>query len=176
MSNDAPAPTDSDFPPPPRTIGDAEDRTVELREGTEADFEAIVAMYVEFDPADRAQGIPPSQESGIRDWLETIQSAGSLTVVAEREDDLVGHGMLVPDGEDAYELALFVLQDYQGVGIGTALLRTLLGLGQERAVARVWLSVERWNEAAIHVYRKVGFEQTGSASYELEMAMDLQAA
>lgn len=173
MSDDSDAPADDSFPAPPRSIEDDEGRSIELREGTEADFEAIVTMYVAFDPADRAQGIPPSQEDGIRDWLETIQSAGSLTVVAERDDQVVGHGMLVPDGEGAFELALFVLQDYQGVGIGTALLRTLLGLGDERDVERVWLSVERWNEAAIHVYKKVGFERTGSASYELEMAMDM---
>lgn len=171
MSPDDPA--DDEFPTPPRSVEDAGGRAIDYREGEAADREAVVAMYGAFDSADRAQGIPPSQEPGIRDWLETITSAGSLTMVAEHEGDVVGHGMLVPDGEGAYELALFVLQDYQGAGIGTELLRTLLGLGRKRGVERVWLSVERWNDAAIAVYEKVGFERTGSASFEIEMAREL---
>lgn len=172
MSPDEPA-THDELPAPPRSFEDAAGRTIDLREGVDEDREAVVSMYVGFDPADRAQGIPPSNESGIRDWLETITSAGSLTVLAEHDDEVVGHGMLVPDGEGASELALFVLQDYQGAGIGTELLRTLLGLGRTRGVDRVWLSVERWNDAAITVYEKVGFERTGSASFEIEMALDL---
>ncbi len=173
MSTDDTPPADDEFPVPPRNLHDADGRTIEFREGSDADREAVVAMYVEFDPADRAQGIPPSQEDGIRDWLDRINSAGSLTVLAEHDGNVVGHGMLVPDHEDGYELALFVLQAYQGAGIGTELLRTLLGLGAERDVERVWLSVERWNDAAITVYQKVGFERTGSASFEIEMALEL---
>jgi len=172
MSPDDTASPD-DFPTPPRSIVDGKGRDVDLREGDAADMESVVEMYTRFDPADRAQGIPPSKEPAIRDWLETITSGGSLTVVAEHEGDIVGHGMLVPDEDGGYELALFVLQDFQGAGIGTALLRTLLGLGEARDVERVWLSVERWNEAAITVYEKVGFERTGQASFEIEMDMEL---
>jgi ribosomal protein S18 acetylase RimI-like enzyme len=173
MSGDDPAPVDDDFPAPPRDVTDAEGRTIHLREGVSEDREAVVSMYREFDPADRAQGIPPTEEERIREWLDRINSAGSLTILAEHEGDVVGHGMLVPDEQEGYELALFVLQEYQGAGIGTALLRTLLGLGRERGVERVWLSVERWNDPAITVYQKVGFEQTGSASFEIEMEMQL---
>jgi ribosomal protein S18 acetylase RimI-like enzyme len=173
MSTDDHPPGDDDFPVPPRSLTDAEGRTIRLREGSSDDRDAVVEMYVDFDPADRAQGIPPSQEDGIQDWLDRINSAGSLTVLAEHDGDVVGHAMLVPDHEEGFELALFVLQAYQGAGIGTALLRTLLGLGADRDVDRVWLSVERWNDAAIAVYKKVGFERTGSASFEIEMALRL---
>lgn len=174
MSREFPPTAAGAFPAPPRELTDEEGRSIELREATDEDVESIVEMYVAFDPADRAQGIPPAREPGIRDWLDTIEGAGSLTVLANHDGDVVGHGMLVPDDEGAYELALFVLQAYQGAGIGTELLRTLLGLGREEGVERVWLSVERWNDAAIHVYEKVGFQRIGTASFEVEMAMALE--
>jgi ribosomal protein S18 acetylase RimI-like enzyme len=162
-----------EFPLPPREISDGDGRPITLREAEPGDQRGLVDMYVEFNPEDRAQGIPPSGESDVQDWLDTVSDGDSLTVVAVHEGDIVGHGMLVPDPDESYELALFVLRDYQGAGIGTELLRTLLGLGRKRGVERVWLSVERWNDAAIAVYKKVGFERTGSASFELEMALRL---
>ena len=78
---------------------------------------------------------------------------------------------LVPDNEGDYELAIFVLGDYQGAGIGTTLLETLLGHAQSAGIERVWLTVERWNDAAIRVYRKVGFETASSERFEMEMAI-----
>lgn len=173
MSIEYPEEPAGEFPPPPREIVDDEDREIRFEAGDAADFEALVDMYLAFDPADRAQGIPPATESNIREWLEAVTGGESRTVNACHDGEIVGHGMLVPDAEGAFELALFVLGDYQGAGIGTELLRTLLGLGQETGIERVWLSVERWNDAAIAVYSKVGFEQVGAASFELEMAMRL---
>jgi len=100
-----------------------------------------------------------------------------VNVVAEHEDtpgtELVGHATLVPDGEEAYELAIFVLSRYQNAGIGTSLITGLLGAGQRQGVERVWLTVERWNNAAIALYKKVGFETSGTESFELEMALRL---
>ena len=81
--------------------------------------------------------------------------------------------MLVPDTTGAFELAIFVLREYQGALIGTELVRSLLGWGQEEDITRVWLSVERWNDPAVRLYEKVGFETTDSASFELEMAIRL---
>jgi ribosomal protein S18 acetylase RimI-like enzyme len=78
----------------------------------------------------------------------------------------------VPD-DDACELAIFVLQAYQRAGIGTSLIRTLLGYGAEAGVERVWLTVERWNRAATNLYEKIGFETSNAESFELEMALRL---
>jgi ribosomal protein S18 acetylase RimI-like enzyme len=161
------------FPKPPRTITDREDREIHLRQATVEDREPIVAMYLDFDPADRAQGIPPTSEEQIREWLELLESEDALHVIATHSDDVVGHVMLVGDSEDGFELAIFVLQAYQGAHIGTELVRTSLGLGQADGLERVWLSVERWNSPAIALYEKIGFETTGSASFEMEMALRL---
>jgi len=165
-------PVDS-FPAPPETFTDGEGRTVTVEASGLADFEALVEMYEAFDPADRAQGIPPIQEAAIRDWLDALLSEDSVNVVAGHDGRLVGHAVLVPDDQDGYELAVFVLNEYQGAGIGTHLLEGLLGQGQREGVEKVWLTVERWNAPAITLYEKLGFERTDVESFELEMAVRL---
>lgn len=162
------------FPSPPRTVEDADGNPVEIRTVDEDDAEDVVAMYIEFDPADRAQGIPPSEEHRIRSWVEDLAENGQ-NVAAWADDEVVGHAVLVPDGtaDEAHELAIFVLQRYQGMGIGTELIETLLGHGADSGVERVWLTVEPWNHAAIHLYEKVGFELCGSGSFDREYAIRL---
>ncbi|GAD51975.1 hypothetical protein MBEHAL_0735 [Halarchaeum acidiphilum MH1-52-1] len=166
------------FPTPPLSFEDGEGREITVRtlpSTDDDDFEALVAMYDDFDPSMRAQGIPPTGESRIRSWLETLVGGDAYNVVAWHEGDAVGHATLVPDGEEGYELAIFVHQNSQGCGIGTRLIRTLLGYGAANGVTEVWLTVERWNHAAIALYEKVGFETTNAESFEIEMSMDLSA-
>ena len=165
------------FPSPPRTVEDAEGRAIELRadDGSEGDREALRAMYDAFDPADRAQGIPPSRPSKLRDWLDRILGEGCFNVFAWDGDEIVGHATLVPENgpESPYELAIFVLQSHQGAGIGTALIESVLGHGVDQGISQVWLTVERWNRPAVGLYEKIGFETSDAESFELEMAIRL---
>lgn len=161
------------FEPPPKTFEDRSGRAIEVSEYTDDDVDTFVEMYLAFDPQDRAQGIPPTNEVQIRDWLDSILTDDTVNVTAQTNDRLVGHAMLVSDGEDEYELAIFVLDEYQESGIGTKLITALLGAGQRRGVELVWLTVERWNTAARALYRKVGFESSKTESFELEMALRL---
>ena len=163
------------FPEPPRSFTDREGRQIDLREldhRDESQLDTLVGMYETFDPADRAQGIPPVGEEKIIRWLDSVL-ASSHDVVALHGDRIVGHATLVPDGEAAFELAIFVHQEYQQAGIGSRLLPALLGYGATAGVERVWLTVERWNHAAIALYKSVGFEVCTSESFELEMALRL---
>lgn len=159
------------YDPPPNSFTDKAGRTIEVREYDDGP-DPLVEMYLDFDPEDRAQGIPPTGEARIRSWLEAILSEECINVVAVH-DVPVGHATLVPDDDGAYELAIFVLSEYQESGIGTQLITGLLGAGREHGVDRVWLTVERWNRAAIVLYEKVGFESVDDGGFELEMAARL---
>ena len=176
------------FPAPPTSAEDRDGRTIEIEPIPDLEderLEDVVEMYVDFNPEDRAQGIPPTGEHRIRNWLETIANA-SVNVVARHDGDVVGHATLVPDTDDPsaiddrgdieWELAIFVLQAYQRAGIGTLLLEGLLGHAAEVGIERVWLTVERWNDPAIALYERVGFEATGTESFEQEMAIRLEPA
>jgi len=174
MSREYPTEIAGPYAAPPRTFTDAEDREIEVRR-CDGEIDPLVAMYRSFDPEDRAQGIPPTQEPAIREWLESVLDADCINVVAVHDDAVVGHAMLVPDRHGASELAIFVLRAYQQAGIGTALIETLLGAGRQAGVDRIWLTVERWNAPAMALYRKVGFEPSDPTGFEIEMAATLQA-
>ena len=135
------------LPLPPFGLQDALGRRVFIRPAG-ADTDALVAFYERFDPADRAQGLPPTGSARIRPWLAVL--AEGPGVVAWHEDHVVGHAALVPDGRGAHELVVFVLQGYRGTGIGTALVRALLGLGRargrERCEERLLLGVRALGE------------------------------
>lgn len=160
------------FDAPPLAFEDREGREIELRIYDSGEHEALVEMYDSFDPADRAQGIPPAREERVRSWLDVILEGGQ-DVIAADGDRIVGHATLVPDGDEGTELAIFVHQDYQGAGIGSRLIRALLGHGQREGVEKVWLTVERWNHPAVNLYEAVGFEASSVESFELEMTLRL---
>lgn len=136
------------------------------------DVERLVEMYETFDAADRAQGIPPIRREEIRDWLELVLADGP-DVIASHDDEPVGHATLVPDGEAEYELAIFVHQDYRRRGIGSSLLRSLLGAAEADGIEYVWLSVERWNSVAIRLYEAVGFRSCEGGRFERVMSLRL---
>jgi ribosomal protein S18 acetylase RimI-like enzyme len=162
------------FPVPPRTITDGDGREIRIsvpEDGTDA----LVAMYEQFDPGDRAQGLPPVRPEAIREWLTSLLATGR-NVIAWDDDRPVGHALVVPDEYGEYELAIFVLDTHREAGIGTALIRTLLGHAATKGIEHVWLTVERWNEPALSLYRSVGFETVEAASFELEMTLRLSAA
>ncbi|WP_136687808.1 GNAT family N-acetyltransferase [Halorhabdus amylolytica] len=153
--------------PPPVAFVDEEGRTIRI-ERSEGDRDALVTMYEDFAPEDRAQGLPPVGRERIEKWLETIEEG--IHVVAWHDDQAVGHAALLA-GEDDHELMIFVHQDYQLAGIGSRLIRALLGAGRRDGAENVWLCVRPSNAIAISLYRSVGFEAVGSGETELEMSL-----
>ncbi|CCQ36289.1 GNAT family acetyltransferase [Natronomonas moolapensis 8.8.11] len=172
MTREYPDDVAGPYEAPPYEFEDREGRVIEV-ERYDDGIEPLLEMYAAFDPEDRAQGIPPTNEDQIRTWLETLVEADALNVIAWHGEAPIGHAMLVPDDGGSFELAIFVLREYQNAGIGTGLIEGLLGAGREDGVERVWLSVERWNKPAITLYRKVGFRPTDDGSFELEMSARL---
>lgn len=158
------------FQSPPRSVVDGEGREIRLRRLRTDD--RLAEMYAEFSPGDRAQGIPPASETAIRSWLEELRRPECLNLVAVH-DELVGHATLVPDGDGGFELAIFVCRAYQHAGVGTALLKTTLGAARRAGIDRIWLTVERWNDPALALYERVGFEPVDTEQFELTMALRL---
>lgn len=65
-------------------------------------------------------------------------------------------------------MGITVHDDYQNMGIGTALLTHLIDIAKTRSLTKVWLHVKTDNNRAIHLYKKAGFTIEGKlhkASY-----------
>ena len=88
--------------------------------------------------------------------------AADLCIVAEDEGDVVGAvwTRIMADyghvDDDTPSLAISVLKDYRGKGIGTQLLQKILGMLKSKGYERVSLSVQKANFAA-RMYRQAGF-------------------
>lgn len=159
-------------PTPSWAFVDADGRELRLSvvARPEAELDGLVEMYDDVDPRHRAQGLPPSDREGIRGWLTGLPG---IHLVAVHDDRVVGHAALVPDGEGGHELVIFVHGSYHDAGIGTMTLRTLLAHAATTGVETVWLTVERYNHAAIALYGKLGFETEERVNATLEMRLDL---
>ena len=168
MQQNHDAPASESFPRPPVSFVDDEQRSIGIEAG---EFRtALAEMYADFEAEDRAQGIPPVGERRIERWLKSL--AEGFSVVAWHDDRAVGHAVLMPMDDGRHELSVFVHPDYRGAGTGTRLLEALFGHGRHHGVERVWLSVQRSNRAARHLYQSVGFETTVSG-LEHEMEREL---
>lgn len=94
---------------------------------------------------------------------------GSRSLVAEIDGRVVGNLGLTPEGPDRRRhvgsIGMAVHDDYQGQGVGTALMDAVIELAERwMGLTRIELTVYADNERAIGLYRKFGFEIEGRAS------------
>lgn len=80
-----------------------------------------------------------------------------------------GHGFV---GADIPELAIGVVADQRGRGIGRALLRAIAAMASDQGTGQISLSVEK-NNPARSLYRSEGFRTTTSRDHALTMVLDL---
>lgn len=160
---------------PPLTVVDAEGRRIALRlygDGpVEDERAALLDLYLDYDPADRTLGIPPVTAERIEEWQDHMLAG--YCVLAWHGDRPAGQAVLVPDGDGAYEFAIFLGGEYQGAGIGTQLTEAMLSHGRAEGVRDVWLLVERGNRPAVRLYRTVGFVVTEDTGYDIEMRLSM---
>jgi len=171
MTDAADPGAETELPRPPKTFTDEKGRSVTVEAYEDGDDEPLVEMYAAFGSESRSQGVPPRTKPEIRTWLSNLTENG-LNVVAWHDDRAVGHAVLVPY-EDTSELAIFVHPDYQRAGIGSQLIRVLLGYGRDSDLESVWLTVSRSNKIARELYESVGFETVTRDRVELEMELAL---
>lgn len=157
---------------PPVDFDDASGREIRIDRISDPSRESLVRMYLDLDGRCRAMGIPPTSESDLRTWLTDLQDGRNL--VARHRDRIVGHAILLPDEESSYELAIFVHHEFQNAGIGTELLRALLGDARAGGIEHVWLTVATGNAAAKRLFRSLGFSVTERSRQQLLMELRLR--
>jgi putative acetyltransferase len=132
-----------------------------IRHAEPADIDAIKAIYDQ--PSVYANTLQLPYQP-VANW-QKLYTAGSgfYNLVAEVEGKVVGQlGLQVcqnPRRRHVAELGMGVAEDYQGQGIGSALLRSALELADQWLnIRRMELTVYSSNEAAIALYERFGFE------------------
>ncbi|MGH8598034.1 MAG: ribosomal protein S18-alanine N-acetyltransferase, partial [Gammaproteobacteria bacterium] len=81
--------------------------------------------------------------------------------VAERNDMLVGHGVLSIAAKEAHLLNVCVRRDQQGQGIGRRIVVHMLTRANECGAGVVYLEVRPSNRVASALYLSLGFREIG---------------
>lgn len=162
-------------------------RVPAIRAATPADVTALAALklrafretFVEeagfaipYPPADRAL-FEAETYGEARVAAEIADTAHASWVVEGPDGALIAyahvgpcklpHPDLRPDELELYQL--YMLRDWQGGGLGRALMERTLGWMEGRNAGRQWLGVWSGNERAQRFYTRFGFEEVGTYSF-----------
>lgn len=83
------------------------------------------------------------------------------TFVAVAAGEVVGRIFVIESGWGFGEIGMFVAAEWRGRGVGTALVEVVIDWARARNLHKLTLSVFPHNEAAIALYRKLGFTEEG---------------
>lgn len=78
--------------------------------------------------------------------------------------------------EQTPELAIAVVYEARGKGVGTHLLQALMTLAGKQGHRQLSLSADPPNTAALRLYRKLGFREVGNDGETITMVADLTSA
>ena len=112
-----------------------------------------------------SEGLPLSEKEEEAYLLNVQNSADEIMLVAKEKGQIVGIASLsrLPRRmKHRGEISICVLQAFWNRGIGRRLLIDILDLARQQSFEIIDLQVRSDNLAAIHLYKKFGFEKIGT--------------
>ena len=110
-------------------------------------------------------GAPPYDRPSIVRWTSDL--VNNIILLALSGERVVGHLQVFTQPftrrKGVGELIIYVHQNFQDVGLGTAMMKEAIGLARKRGIHRLGLTVVADNHRAVKVYEKVGFKKEGVA-------------
>lgn len=139
-------------------------RTVQIRMFQPQDKEKLIEMYESLSDDAVRWGMPPYARERLEEgWFRNLQNI--TAIVAFYDDKTVGHAQIFKFPHSRRKgtagLLTYIHQDFQGVGLGTAILDKLIELAKKEGLHRLGLYVVADNKPAIRLYQKMGFKVEG---------------
>jgi ribosomal protein S18 acetylase RimI-like enzyme len=113
-------------------------------------------------------------------FAEYLTDPQRAVLTAQQDGRIVGYAMLIRGVDDdtdvqraveirpAAELSkMYLLPDYHGGGVSTALMELALATAAEWGVRCVWLGVNQGNQRAQRFYTKSGFKINGTRTFQV---------
>lgn len=129
----------------------------------------VESSYMLLEPDERHSGLKQ-----VREMIENFVNADSSVLIgAEVEGNLVGflslRGGTVRRNQHSAYIVVGILNEYQGVGIGTALFREMDAWASSHQIIRLELTVMTHNHRALALYTKCGFSIEGTRVKSLKV-------
>jgi putative acetyltransferase len=152
----------------------ADGKKIYFRPKQSSDTEMLWTMFSTLSDGSLSNLAPPFTRERIEGWTSNIDCDKVLTIVAVTRERggqrIVSTASLSFNTQEIFkhkaELSIAVHDDYQNMGIGTAMLNHLVGIAKMKKLRKIWLLVNTDNDRAVHLYKKVGFEIEGKLSKE----------
>jgi ribosomal-protein-alanine N-acetyltransferase len=94
-------------------------------------------------------------------FLHELKVPFSKTILAWRDDEIVGYICRWLVGDEVHILNIAVHPKYRGQGLGRRLIESVIAEAEEAGARMVTLEVRRENSSARTLYRKLGFVDAG---------------
>ncbi len=139
------------------------------------DTEMLWVMFSTLSEESVSNLIPPFTRERIEGWTSNINHKEVLAVVAVTQGpvpaEIVAAASLKFNMQEVFkhkaELGITVHDNYQNLGVGTALLNHLLTIAKKMELKKIFVNVNVTNARAFNVYMKAGFEVEGTLRKEL---------
>jgi RimJ/RimL family protein N-acetyltransferase len=136
----------------------------QVRRARPEDLDAVLRLF-EAVAAERQSILtepPIDRDLRRKRFLETIQSDDACVFMADSGGEVVGELTVFRSlSTGPATIGMAVLAPWRGRGVGTALMHACVEWAREAGVHKLSLEVFPWNEAAIALYRKLGFAEEG---------------
>jgi putative acetyltransferase len=136
-----------------------------LRPELSTDTEMLWEMFSTLSEGSLNNLVLPFTRERIERWTSSIDYEKNLPILALIKKDgkqrIIGTASLSFNSAEAFkhkaELGVTVHDDYQNMGLGTAMVYHLLDIARKKRLKKVFLLVNTDNARAIRVYKKCGF-------------------
>lgn len=103
--------------------------------------------------------------------VEKFQSAAAMTrqiaeenyryFIIRKGESCIGYTAIKPDGDSLFLSKIYIKKEYRGNGYSKEVFEFLKNICREEGFSSIWLTVNKYNENSIAVYKKCGFELFG---------------
>jgi len=136
-----------------------------LRPALSTDTEMLWQMFSTLSKASLNNLVLPFTRERIERWTSNIDYEKNLPILSlikeEGKQRIIGTASLSFNSAKAFkhkaELGVTVHDDYQNMGLGTAMVNHLLDIARKKRLKKVFLLVNTDNAWAIRVYERCGF-------------------
>jgi ribosomal protein S18 acetylase RimI-like enzyme len=106
-------------------------------------------------------------------FAEYLADPQRAILTAVLDGRIIGYVMLIRGVADDAELSkIYVLPDYHGGGVSTALMDLALATAEKWGAGRVWLGVNQANQRAQRFYAKSGFKINGTRTFQVGVSIE----